>query len=119
MENMLKLGMVGFAISVGVVVAYRMSTEAMAVVVGVLFGVLASIPGSLLVLAVLRRQAGAQPPDPGQPQSGRNGYPQVVVIQPGAPSQPQWPQLPAWPAYPPVMEAAPQGRSYTIIGDED
>jgi len=48
MRRLLGLTVLAFAVGLGVVVGYRMSSEAMAVVVGVVCGVLASIPMSLL-----------------------------------------------------------------------
>lgn len=120
MRDVLKLAMVGFAVTVGVMIAYRMSTEAMAVVVGVVFGVLASIPGSLLVLSILRKQASEPIQGSGmQSQGMRNTYPQVIVIQPGTPGNQSVPPLPAWPAHPQPMAMPASERAFTIIGDDE
>lgn len=113
-----------FCIGLGVTVAYRMQTEAMAVVVGVLCGVGASLPVSLLLLYAVRQSQRAAPPvgearpptpathlQPPQP-------PQIVVVAPGYPDQHgqpwQYPQLPAGTPMPP---RAP--RDFTIIGDDE
>ncbi|OGO40264.1 MAG: hypothetical protein A2Z04_09325 [Chloroflexi bacterium RBG_16_57_9] len=119
MQDILKLGFVGFAISLGVLVTYRMSTEAMAVVVGVVFGVVASIPGSLLVLAVLRRQVNSPSQENTQTHQPRNVYPQVVVVQPGTHLPQQSHQMATWPTYPQPVALPQPDRAFTIIGDED
>lgn len=74
---------IGVALIVGAVVlaamvGQRMSTDAMAVVVGVVFGVAASIPTSLLVVAATRarRDEGYRPREELRPP------PQVIVVQP-------------------------------------
>ncbi len=50
------VGIVLFLITLAVVIGLRMSNEAMAVVIGVIFGVAASIPTSLIVMAVAWRR---------------------------------------------------------------
>ena len=71
------LGVV-FVMALAVVVGNRMSVDAMAVVVGVACGVLASIPTSLLLIWALGRNARADAyGDHSAP------YPPVVVVNPG------------------------------------
>jgi len=107
----LKLLLIAFTLALGVSVAYRLSNESMAVVIGVICGVSATIPASLLVLFVVRRQA-EQPRERREPVPPS---PPVIVVQPPASqgwmgrsySQIQAPPLPAPP------------RQWRIIGEED
>jgi len=119
MQDILKLGLIGFTIALGVLVTYRMSTEAMAVVVGVIFGVMASIPGSLLVLAVLRRQMNSTSAENTQIHQPRNVYPQVVVVQPGMPLPQHSNQAATSPTYHQPTALPQPDRTFMIIGDED
>ena len=48
--------MIAFGATLAVIIGQRMSTDAMAVVIGVAVGVAASVPTSLLLVALLRRQ---------------------------------------------------------------
>ena len=50
--------MLGFGVTLALVIGQRMTTDAMAVVLGVAVGVAASVPTSLLLVALLRRRAG-------------------------------------------------------------
>jgi hypothetical protein len=109
MKELLKLAVIAFSITLGVVVANRMSGEAMAVVIGVVCGVLASIPMSVIILILTRRRGERDT------ERRRETYPPVVVINPG-PQQPQVNQLPSYfPAYP--LEASP--RQFKIIGQDE
>ena len=54
MRLMIGLAIVAGGVTLAVVIGQRMSTDAMAVVVGVVFGVAASIPTSLLIVAATR-----------------------------------------------------------------
>lgn len=84
MRALIGLGLVAFAVGLGVVVGQRMSTEAMAVVVGVVCGVLAGIPTSLLLLVVMRGQQRRS--ENSQPVPAPAAYPPVVVVS-GTPQQ--------------------------------
>ena len=73
--------LISFTAALGVAVAYRMHTEAMAVVVGVLCGVGSSIPVALLVLFAMRQNHRgnlSQTPTATYPQQ-----PQIVVLPGG------------------------------------
>jgi hypothetical protein len=59
-KQLIALLAVAFVVTLGVVVGTRMSSDAIAVLVGVIAGVAASIPCALLLLAVTRRR---QPED--------------------------------------------------------
>ena len=106
MRILANLALVAVSIALGVVVAYRLSTESMAVVVGLICGLSALIPVVLVVLVLLRRPAAAPPP--GGPQ------PPVIIIQPGA-TQPN-PWTPG--AYPPPSPKVSEPPDFRIIGDE-
>jgi hypothetical protein len=103
-----------FAITLAVVVGTRLSTDALAVVVGVACGAAAGMPMSVLLLAALNRSADASPSRATSPRLAESGfYPPVVVIQGGhaAGSGP----LP--PYYPSAVEAAP--RRFRIVGEDE
>jgi hypothetical protein len=109
MKELLKLAVIAFSVTLGAVVANRMSGEAMAVVIGVVCGVLASIPMSVIILILTRRRGERDA------ERRRETYPPVVVINPGS-QQPQVNQLPStFPTYP--LEASP--RQFKIIGQDE
>jgi hypothetical protein len=104
-----------FAVALAIVVGSRLPVDAVAVIVGVVCGVLASIPTSLLVLAVNNRRESR--PETASPNS--QSYPPVVVVNapPGAnQGAPMWGAMPAanWSAMPPA--AGP--RQFRIIGQD-
>ncbi len=78
----------GVGVALAVVVGNRMSPEAMAVVIGLICGVAASIPLSLLVGALggpgPRQDAARRPAEP----------PAVIVLGPGAQAHPLAPEAP-------------------------
>jgi hypothetical protein len=105
-----------FAATLAIVVGKEMSSDAMAVVVGVVCGVAAGIPTSLLLMVALTRR------DPSRGERtarGRQGdYPPVVVVQGGGASQglPQGPQAGYWPS--PMPESS-MDRQWQIVGGDD
>ncbi len=66
-----------FTVSLAITVALRMTSDAMAVIIGILLGMLATVPTSLLLFYLLR-QRDNQPADPRQYPAGH--YPPVVVV---------------------------------------
>lgn len=119
MKQALVLFGILFFVVLAIVVGQRLSTEAMAVVVGVACGVVASVPVSLGLLLLLGRlpglRAGSQPAE----SKRRREVPPVVVVAPG-PLQPTWPGWgyagdSAW--SPPVRRSLDQGRAFHIIGE--
>ena len=124
-----------FVVTLAVIVGQRLSAEAMAVMVGVVAGVAASIPTSLLVVWFANRAlltsratvemsvpASAPRPAPVEPQ------PQIVVMSPMGPAPMSGANLPvayqnAMPysmnntagAYA-SMPIAPTARQFTVIG---
>lgn len=118
MRKVIALSIITASIALAVLIGQRMSTDAMAVIVGVVFGVAASIPTSLLIVAATRqtrhdpyRSVG---PDPRPPAA-----PSIYIVNPGAlpgAQQPR-PQLPE-----PYSFSMPQQKSerrFTVVGDED
>jgi hypothetical protein len=83
MKRAVTLVGLAFAVGLAVVVGNRMSSDAMAVVVGVVCGVLASVPTSLLVIWAMGRRGQGMAVE----SQARNGvgtaYPPVVVVNPG------------------------------------
>ena len=118
MKHVAMLVVVAFAVGLAVVVGNRMSADAMAVVVGVMCGVVASVPTSLLLIWALRRGAGN---GAGVESQARNGvgvnYPPVVVVNPGQ----------GMPAYgPPSIPSLDRGlpapggpRTFKVVGEEE
>jgi len=112
-----------------------LSADAMGMAVGIVFGVLASLPAALLILAATRRSAQQEPPMPrssaqNQPQAGHGQMPIVLMAPPahsgygqpgyGQPAGHQYAQLPgaqandwAFPSQPTRPE-----RAFTIVGEE-
>jgi hypothetical protein len=75
--------LLGFGVAMAVIIGQRMSTDAMAVVIGVAVGVAASVPTSLLLMALLRKDRSTAPWQPELPP----GYPlpqqpNVIVLNP-------------------------------------
>ncbi len=148
MKKLIILSLVVFVAVSAWSVGNRLSSDALSMGVGILFGVLAGLPTALLVLASNRRREessemgsrggrGRQPqgmlPQPGY------GYPPpqqppVIVLAGGPMQQPGYPQGYGQPVpgqYPPHMLGAPRGfevgfedevveaRSFRVIGEED
>jgi hypothetical protein len=109
------LGLV-FAVTLAVLVAKQMGTEAMAVVIGVVCGVAAGIPTSVLMLVLVTRRDRQQ--DENTLQKAKQGsVPPVVVIQGGAPQAlPQGMQAGYWPAPSP---GPPVPRQFQVVGGDD
>ena len=110
MKSVSTVALIGFAVTMAMIIGQRMSTDGMAVVVGVACGVLASIPTSLLIVAVSGRQGRRSEREVRQ---RRADYPPVVIVNPGS-NQPRYMQPPF--QAPPIQ--APE-RQFRVIGDED
>jgi hypothetical protein len=100
---------VAFAITLAVIFGTRISPDALAVIVGVILGIAASVPTTLLVIFILTRrqglQSGIQPQTPSQPP--------VVIINATDKTALTSPSTPAlslpYPSDP--------SRRWTVIGD--
>lgn len=103
-----------------------LSTDAMGMAVGVVFGVLASLPAALLILAATRRVSPQEAPNPRPPAHTGHGQMPIIVVSP--PAYPgygqavgnQFAQLPgpqasnwAYPSQPQRPE-----RTFTIVGEQ-
>jgi hypothetical protein len=122
MKRYIAPAMLGFGIALAVIIGQRMSTDAMAVVIGVAVGVAASVPTSLLLVALLRRQRSdersswRQETGPAYPQLQQ---PPVIVLNPG-----QWmgqnSGQQAFLPLPPTQLAQDGGvHRLRVIGDDD
>lgn len=112
-RQLLILPLSAFAITLGIVIGERLSTEAMIVVIGVVAGVAASIPTSLVtVWLVSRRQwPAASTPTPA-PRPAPAEEPRIIVVQ----TPPAPPVATAVPIY---SEHTSTPRHFNIIGDPD
>lgn len=106
MKKVAAVAFIAFTVTLAVIIGKRMSTDAMAVVIGVACGVMASIPTSLLILVVSSRR-GEREVRP------RADYPPVVIVNPPN-NQPRYLQPPF-----PTPMIQPQERQFRVIGDED
>ena len=115
MKKLIPLTLLVFAGVLAYVVGQRMSTESMAVAIGVVVGVAASIPTSLLIASLMRRSL----PTPQAPLESRpppQAQPMIIVNPVAQPAQlhggPAWPtpnQLDAV-AYPSLLPTPPPFR---------
>jgi hypothetical protein len=113
MKKFIMIVSVVFAVSLAVVIGYRMSPDAMAVVVGIVCGVLASVPTSALLVWVMRQRDRQLETQQGQHRYG-NFPPVVVVNGQGAHGLNG--------GYPPALPAgttAPGQRNFKVIGQEN
>lgn len=128
MRRIVGLTVLAAAVALAVVIGQRMSTDAMAVAVGVVFGVAASIPTSLLVVAATRgrrdesyrvRREELRPPPPA---------PQIYVVSPGTqPGQGAVPWLAGgmqgqWPGVPGSSGQYAAGqppRRFKLVGEDE
>lgn len=82
-----------FSVTLALIVGQRLSAESMAVVIGVIAGVAASIPTSLIVVWFMGHNSAARPIIEATPASARSAEPAepriVVMPAPQAPPQPQ------------------------------
>ena len=109
LKTVLAVGFALFSITSAILIADRLSTEAMAVLAGAVCGVGAAIPTSLLIIAVTRRthQAETTPEPP-----PRFTQPVVFTVPPMQIPQPLTPAPP-----PATWETAPRRRHFTVVGD--
>ena len=113
------IGVVLFLITLAVVIGLRMSSDAMAVVIGVIFGVAASIPTSLMIVAITWRR---------EQKANTNGYnssrrsvqgtlpPSVVIVSPNGNGQAYPYRQPAYLPQPGSEWNQPP-RQFRVIGE--
>ncbi len=145
--NMKKFVVLSLLVFVGVSawsVGSRLSSDALSMGVGILFGVLAGLPTALLVLASNRRREEPTEPSsrggrgrqqqamlpPGYGYPPQQQQPPVIVLAGGPMQQPGYPQGYGQPTpgqYAPQMLGAPsrfeddvvEARSFRVVGEED
>jgi hypothetical protein len=112
--------MLAFGITLAAIVGQRMSTDAMAVVIGVAVGVTASVPTSLLLVALLRRErTGSWRSESPAAPAPQLQSPNVIVLNPADLLGPRREQ-PYVPLPPPELNAADGGmRRLRIVGNDD
>lgn len=111
MRNILILSAIAFAVALAIIVGNKLSNEAMAVVVGTVCGIGASIPVSIgLVIASSHNWGKPDSRDQGMP-----GYqPPIVIVNPQAPMA-----YGPSPYYLPSPTNSPiESREFKIIGGE-
>jgi hypothetical protein len=114
------VGWILFLLALAVVIGLRMSSEAMAVVIGVIFGVAASIPASLLIVAVTwRREQRATHYYGTRRRSAHEALPpSVVIVNPGGAGSDHVYRPPAYLPQPEMQWDQPP-RQFRVIGDPD
>ena len=108
----LGLGVIAFAITLGVYVGNHLSPEALSVLTGAACGVGAVLPAALVAGLALLRRRGRDDVER-MPAAPPSVYPPVIVVSPPAMGPPQSPSS----LYGPVLPAAPP-RQFTVIGDD-
>jgi len=103
---------VAFCLTLAIIVVRGLSSEALAVAIGVGCGVAAGIPTTILLYVTLsgRRMRRGRSEEGQPPQRGE--YPPVIIVQGQAPSLPQEP----WIAPPPAVRPR---RRIRLVGGED
>ena len=107
-----------FAIGLAVLIGTRMSADALGVLVGVVCGVLASLPTSLVLIWALVRRTQRPGVEVGTRQNmGAHNYPPVVVVNPGPGYGVSGYGLPPSPSQ--SLPAPVGARSFKVVGDEE
>ena len=114
MRKFLFIAGVGFCVAMAVVIGTRMSSDAMAVILGIICGVLASVPTTLVLLWVLRQRDQQLETHGGQQRFGH--YPPVVVVN-GQGTNGHGMQM-----GPPLLTGTsmpPGSRDFKVVGQEN
>ncbi len=118
MKKFILPAMLGFGVVLALVVGQRMSTDAMAVVIGVAVGVAASVPTSLLLVALLRRERSGWRQEPAPPPQALPQQPNFIVLNP-ADLFGQRSAQPYVPLPPPELQADAGMRKLRVVGADD
>jgi hypothetical protein len=103
-----------FAITLAVMIGKRMSADALAIVLGIAVGMLATLPPLVLLLVVLLRRDGKEDK---RRQEDARAMPPVIVVQGGTPQAlPPGSQAGYWPMAAPGIYPE---RSFQVVGGED
>lgn len=122
MRRLIAFSLLAGIVTLAVIIGQRLSTDAMAVMAGVVFGVAASIPTSLLIVLAARGSRRVEPPYRRDDYQPSPPAPQIYVVSPG--------QLPALPGQgtgaQSVLPQPPGGyfmaepaRRYKVVGDAE
>lgn len=111
--------LLGFGMMLAVVIGHRLSTDAMAVVLGVAVGLAASVPTSLLLVTLLRRERPSWHNEPPPVRYGPPVQTGLIVMDPtqvfgGRPTQ-----SPAVPLPPPHLSTEAGLRRVRVVGADD
>ena len=116
--------MLGFGVTLALVIGQRMTTDAMAVVLGVAVGVAASVPTSILVVALAQRGR-AQREAGGRLEPAQAAYalppqqPNIIVLNPGDLLGQRTGQSAYLPQPPAELLQDAGLRRLRVVGDED
>ena len=122
MKHFLALCILVGVVTLTIVIGQRMSNDATAILVGVIFGVAASIPTSLLIALAAR---GSRRPEPVYRREDSHpvmAAPQIYVVTPGAAPAPGLQQPAAnrmWPPAPAASQVIEPARRYHVVGESD
>jgi hypothetical protein len=126
MNKAVLLGAVAFAITMAVLIGQRLSDQAMAVIVGSVVGVAASVPmaGVILWLTLRQREGTHTAPTYPRPEyTHRDETPRMIVIQPQPNYAPPAGQYQSQTALPqiaaPTMNYMRPMRDFKIVGQEE
>ncbi len=97
-----------FSITLAIIIGTRLSDQALAVIVGVVAGVAASLPTSLIIVWFATRAVGVRAAREAEP---RPETPHIIVVQPPVPADPR--------SYIPPPAPPRNQRKFTIIGGDD
>ncbi len=115
MKRFLFIAGIVFVITLAVIMGTRISPDALAVIIGIICGVIASIPTSAMLVWVMR-QRDKQEAQLGQLRPYGGQYPPVVVVNGQGPNGYTTPYAAnALTAGPPPVS----GRSFKVIGQEN
>ncbi len=116
MRNLGPWAVLIFVATLAYVIGVRLNEMAMAVVIGVIFGVIASVPASLLLLLAMRRQerrAG---------DSAHREQPTIIITPPAITPPVQQPWHSGAMYLPPLSEEAaperPPTRQFRVVGED-
>ncbi len=120
MKRLLGISLMAGFVTLAIIIGERMSTDAMAVMVGVVFGVAASIPTSLLIALAARGSRRTEPPYRRSDYQPSPPAPQIYVVNPGqappglaAPAQPTLAQTPG------AYFTSQPARRFKVVGDAE
>lgn len=116
MRNVVPVAFLLFMTTLAYVIGVRLNEVAMAVVIGVIFGVLASVPATLFLLLALRRTSDVRSAEPRRPETP------TIIVAPPVPNPPT-PNPWGFPTYLPPLEEADDDttwsqRRFRVVGED-